>query len=114
MEKTKLAKARKRKGLTQQQMADKLFVDVSNYNRREKGEIRISGQEWEKLAQILDVPIEDIYENEDASIYIIRDRAMGNFQCTNHIYTIPEHLLEVQRKYIEKLEAENKRLKDGV
>ncbi len=34
-----------------------------------------------------------------------------NYQGNNHIYSIPEFLLESQRKYITKLEEENTALK---
>ncbi|WP_447951548.1 helix-turn-helix domain-containing protein [Chryseobacterium koreense] len=37
MEKTKLIEARKSMGLSQNFLAEKLCVTVSNYNRREKG-----------------------------------------------------------------------------
>ena len=112
MEKIKLIQARTKRGLTQQKMAQALCIDVSNYNRREKGQIKISNTEWEKMSKILDIPIKDIYESEDSMVFICRDNATGNYQGNNHIYSIPEYLLENQKKYIEKLEAENKELKN--
>ncbi|HLV45946.1 MAG TPA: helix-turn-helix transcriptional regulator [Flavobacterium sp.] len=48
MEKEKLIKVRKEKGFSQQAMAEKLYMDVSNYNRREKGNAKISYEEWKK------------------------------------------------------------------
>jgi transcriptional regulator with XRE-family HTH domain len=49
MEKTKLIQARTKRGFTQQQLAEALCVHVSNYNRREKEQIKISNSEWEKI-----------------------------------------------------------------
>lgn len=112
MEKTKLIQARTRKGLTQQQLAEALCIDVSNYNRREKGQIKISNTEWEKLSKTLDIPVEEIYESEDSTFFMFRDNSVGNYLGNNHIYSIPEYFLETQRKYIEKLEIENKELKE--
>ena len=112
MEKTKLIESRKRKGFSQQQMAEHLCIDVSNYNRREKGQIRINTNEWEKIATLLEVPVEEIYENEDANFFVFRDNSKGTYLGTNHIYSIPDHLLESQRKYIAKLEEEIKALKE--
>ncbi len=106
MEKTKLIQTRTRKGFTQQQLADLICVDVSNYNRREKGQIRISNLEWEKIAKELGVSVEEIYESEDSNFFVFRDNSVGNYLGTNHIYTIPEYFLENQRKYIQKLEEE--------
>lgn len=112
MEKTKLIEARTKRGFTQHQLAKVLHVDVSNYNRREKGLIKITNEEWQKLSNFLEIPIEDIYEQEDSMIFICKDNATGNYQGNNHIYAIPEYFLEYQKKYIEKLEEENRTLKE--
>lgn len=112
MEKEKLAEKRKEKGLSQKAIADKMFIDVSNYSRRESGEKRIPVDEWTKLASILDVSIEDIYEPDENKVFICKDNATVHYQGTNHIYSIPEYLLETQRKYIEKLENENRELRE--
>ena len=53
MEKNKLIERRKAKSLSQNMIAEKLCMDVSNYNRRERGQVKISLKEWEKLAEIL-------------------------------------------------------------
>ena len=45
-------------------------------------------------------------------IFVCKDNATGNYQGNNHIYSIPEFLLESQRKYITKLEEENAALKE--
>ena len=111
MEKVKLIQARIKRGFTQQQLAKALCVDVSNYNRREKGQIKISNAEWEKLSKIMDTPIEEIYEQEDSMVFICKDNATGNYQGNNHIYSIPEYFLDNQKKYIDKLEQENEQLK---
>ena len=111
MEKVKLIERRKLKGLSQSEIADKLHMDVSNYCRRENGLMKIAFYEWEKLANILEAPVEEIYESEDNQVFICRDNATGNNQGTNITYSIPEYLLETQRKYIEKLEKENQELR---
>ena len=114
MEKVKLVERRKEKGISQREIAGKLYMDVSCYNRREKGQARIAPHEWEKLADILDVPVNEIFEPDDNQVFICRDNATGNYQGTNHIYSVPEHLLETQRKYIEMLEKENWELKQKI
>jgi transcriptional regulator with XRE-family HTH domain len=112
MEKIKLIEARKSKGLSQQQLAEKLCMDVSNYNRREKGQSKVSSSEWEKLASVLEVPVEDIFESEESIFIICKDQSVGINNGTNNVYTIPEFLLESQRKYIQKLEEEIQTLKN--
>jgi transcriptional regulator with XRE-family HTH domain len=113
MEKQKLVQARKQKGITQKKITELLCMDVSNYNRKEKGKLSMRHEEWEKIAEYLGVPIEEIYEAEQQQIIICKDQAIGIGvnNGTNNVYTIPEFILESQRKYIQKLEEEIKRLK---
>lgn len=47
MEKQKLISARKKRGFSQEHIAKQLHMDVSNYNRREKGLVKITNTEWE-------------------------------------------------------------------
>ncbi|GAA5093775.1 hypothetical protein GCM10023210_24760 [Chryseobacterium ginsengisoli] len=112
MEKTKLIETRKRKNISQEKMADILCIDVSNYNRREKGTAKISLQEWQKIAETLDVSLGDIYEADENMVFIFNDNehATGNI-VNNNNYNIPLSLWESQKKYIEKLEAEIEDLK---
>ncbi len=111
MEKKLLMEARLKKGFTQQHIADKMSTDVSNYNRKEKGTVKIRKEEWEKLAQALGVSIEDIYEPDESHYFVFKDNSIGNYLGTNHIYSIPEYFLEMQRKYTQKLEQEIEVLK---
>lgn len=94
MEKIKLIQVRIKKGLTQQQVAEHLCMDISNYNRREKGNNKINNNEWEKLSKFLDVAVEDIYENEESIFIISKDQSVGIVNGTNNVYTVPEFLLE--------------------
>ncbi|MCL2289674.1 MAG: helix-turn-helix domain-containing protein [Bacteroidetes bacterium] len=110
MEKNKLLEARKSKGFTQSLIAEKLCMDVSSYNRRENGQVRIHITEWEKLAKILDTPLHEIYEPEESQLFICNDNTSVNYQGTNNIY-IPESLLETQEKYIKILEEKIEGLK---
>ena len=98
MEKTKLYHARVSKGFTQENMANALGMNVSNYNRKEKGHIKIYKEEWERLSKILDVQVEDIYETEESMVFICKDNATGYVNSTNNNYTVPEYFLEHQRK----------------
>jgi len=114
MEKVKLIRGRKEKNLPQGTIAEKLNMDVSCYNRREKGQVKISLQEWETLADILDVSMDEIYEPEDNQVFICKDNSTVNYlnsNQTNNIYSVPEHILETMRKYIAMLEKENNELR---
>ena len=51
MIKTKLITARK-KLYTQEKMANLLHMSQSQYHRREKGDVKISDEEWERIAKV--------------------------------------------------------------
>lgn len=57
MVKEKLRKIRIEKGMSQKQLAAALPTDVSNYCRKESGDVQITQQEWEKFAQVLEVSL---------------------------------------------------------
>ena len=69
MVKEKLRLIRKEKGYTQQQVADFLATDVSNYSRKESGDVKIIKEEWEKLSKFFKVPVEEIFENDSPFLF---------------------------------------------
>ena len=112
MIKQKLIDKRKEKNLTQEEFAFKLGLDASNYNRRENGITKISKKEWDKMAKELNVRLEDIYEPEDGIYIINNENASGNFGNNNTFNNFSEYAFETMKKYIEKLEEENRSLKE--
>ncbi|WP_369073484.1 hypothetical protein [Chryseobacterium oncorhynchi] len=42
-----------------------MVTDVSNDSRKESGTVKIIQSEWDKLAKFLEVPVEEIYEEEE-------------------------------------------------
>jgi len=59
-----LKNLRKQKGISQEKMAKILGTDTSNYSRKERGEVKIFDDEWDKLAKTLEVPLEQIKNND--------------------------------------------------
>lgn len=119
MQKEKLRSVRKRKGFTQQQVADFIATDVSNYSRKESGDVAIRKDEWEKIARFLEVPVEEIFEEEEAKQVnhfdnITASSGFGNNINGNLYCNIPEFLLENQRDLIELLRKENQRLQEEI
>lgn len=97
--KTKLQQLRIEKQILQEDMADLLGVKQSTYSRKERGQIYIMMREWELLARVMNVEIEDIYEDNDHSF--ISGRIKNSF------LSVPEMILED----IEYLKKENNKLK---
>ena len=115
--KYRLIETRKKMGYSQEYMSNVLGMDISSYSRRENGQTKISSREWQKLAGILETPLEDIYESEDSMILIFNDNSSGygnGYGNTVTNYTLPQSVLDSQKKYIEKLEEEILSLKEQI
>ncbi|WP_175549642.1 helix-turn-helix domain-containing protein [Chryseobacterium polytrichastri] len=111
MIKFKLLEVRKRKKLTQEHMANVLYMNISNYSRRENGQIKINTKEWQKLAEILDVPLEQIYETDDEFFIEYLEKKVLNINTLH--YCNGQIFYELQ-KCIEKLELELAKLKEDI
>lgn len=111
----KLRNLRKQRGYTQDYMSKIIATDVSNYSRKESGDVRIFDDEWEKLAKALDVSVEDIKEERQANVVqnmTFNDNST-NSQSGNysHYCNIPEHVLANLNDYIALLKEQNEALK---
>ena len=105
MLKSRLIQTRNRRGFSQEYLANILNMDVSNYSRRESGQIKISAEQWKVLAKELDVPLEDIYEAEENLIFIFNDNSTGNGNIVTN-YSLPQDILDLYKKHISVLEQE--------
>jgi transcriptional regulator with XRE-family HTH domain len=99
--KDKLRIARKKCGLSQENIADLTGMSQSNYSRRENGLVTISDNEWKKIAYALKVNIVDIYETNSI-------KKKSNNMSDISTFNIPNFILE----HIEFLKTENTKLKN--
>lgn len=114
MVKEKLRKIRIDKGISQKQIAAILPTDVSNYNRKEQGDVKMTKQEWEKIADFLKVPLEEIYEAESEKKPTVKyenptfnDSSIG----VQYVEILPSVIQNLQ-DYIFSLKEENALLKE--
>ena len=115
MIKTKLITARK-KLYTQEKMANLLHMSQSQYHRREKGDVKISDEEWERIAKVLNTTVEDI-KDDDYSQQVINnyDNQSGNYVgSNNYFYNIPDFVLDNQQDYINLLKEKIQKLEEEV
>lgn len=114
MLKEKLIKVRKEKKFSQQDIAEHLNISQSHYQRKEKGEIGITNNEWERIAKLFETDVEEIKENDEATNVMNNfDNSSGNYIGNNNNYcNIPEYILENQKDYIALLKEEIERLKE--
>lgn len=109
----KLKIARKAKGMSQEKMAQILCTDTSNYSRKERGEIRIRDDEWQKLSIALGVPIEDIKERTEK--YSTKDDNINScvaFEDFKHNCVFFESIIKNLQEFIKILQVENQELKN--
>ena len=115
MIKNKLIAARKEKNMTQDDMAGLLFISQSQYQRREHGEIRISDDEWVRIAKLLGKEVQDIKEEDNATNIYNYDNHSGNYSASNnYFHNIPDYIMKNQQEYIEMLKDEINRLKEEI
>ena len=103
---------RKKLGFTQDRMAEVLYMDVSCYCRRESGQIKISAEQWLKIAETLGVPLVEIYQSDDELAAVLGRNYATNSESVVGQYSLPEEVLIMYHKHIEVLEMELCRLKE--
>lgn len=107
----KLKNLRKQKGISQEKMAKIIGTDTSNYSRKERGEVKIFNDEWDKLAKTLEVSVEEIKNYDARFSFQFENSTFHDHSGNNITYSnVPDFFLETQKKYIEKLERENAEL----
>jgi transcriptional regulator with XRE-family HTH domain len=116
MVKEKLIRARKEKNFSQQDIAEHLKISQTHYLRKEKGEVEIRDDEWERIAKLLNVEVDDIKQTEkENSINQNFENNSGNYIGSNNVYcNVPEYLLENQQEYINLLKKEIQELKGRI
>lgn len=110
----KLKNLRKQKGMSQEKMAKILSTDTSNYSRKERGETRIHDEEWQKIADALDVPVEEIKDENSPGI-VHNDNSTFNDNSGNYYnqnFNIPNSIVENLQDYISLLKKEIEDLKE--
>jgi transcriptional regulator with XRE-family HTH domain len=106
MKKLKLLKLRTHKDLTQNEIAVLANMDQTTYGRKENGVSKITSKEWKKLANILDVPLIDIFEDDEKLDITSIDNCINSRTWGNRLdYS---NILENLKNYIKNLEIENK------
>lgn len=115
----KLRSLRKKRGYTQEYMSNILSTDVSNYCRKENGDVKIFDDEWEKLAKALDVPVAEIKEEKPANTIQNNDNSTfsdnaASINFNNNYYNVPNQVMDNLQDYIKILKEQIEALKEDV
>lgn len=112
MVKEKLIKRRNEKDFTQKDLAEYLNISQTQYSRKEKGEVEISEEEWERISKLLETNVDEIKQLDEVTNTnnyfenTVTSSSFGNIGGTFYC-NIPEFLLENQKELIDMLKKEN-------
>jgi len=109
---------REQKGFSQEELAEKLHISRSTYQRIENGETNSWINHIENICTSLEVEMEDILKPEEGFIQVnnnnesTNDNGSGVIQNQTINYHTSDKLLESLQDHITLLKEENQRLKE--
>lgn len=110
---SKIKKVRELRNYTQEYMADKLNVSQSTYSRFEKDDTDITISQLNKIAEVLDVKINDLISFNDKYVFNnygeIKENQYGNIQNN-----FPIEMKNLYEKTIQLLEEKIKDLQQKI
>jgi transcriptional regulator, XRE family len=116
----KIKNIRELKNFTQEYMADKLEISQAAYSKLEKGDLKISQDKLNKIAEILDVNLEDIKDFDNKRILNSYNSIKGNNSNITYsnqdiilIRKLYEDKINLLEKLVQKQEEEIKNLKNS-
>jgi transcriptional regulator with XRE-family HTH domain len=113
MEYQKLYDTRKAKGITQKQMANRIAMEQTTYSRKERGKSPITDEEWARLAKTLEVPVEEIKEENTTPISVKNENCTFTENAIGIQYVnIPQNVFDIIIKYNATLEKDNTKLEE--
>ncbi|WP_395053232.1 helix-turn-helix domain-containing protein [Flavobacterium sp.] len=94
--KEKLKKLRKAK-YTQAIFSELVAMDQSQYNRREKGRISITDDEWERFAKVLKVDVENIKELDVPLVNITHNHGENDHSINGYEIkvSVPKNIFDI-------------------
>ncbi len=112
--KTKLHELRKKRNITQDQLAKLAAMSQPKYSRKESGYDPILKAEWDLLAKVLEVPVEEIFEEDVAKTYIYKNINGNGFNSGTININVPDFVMnyiQLLEKKVVHLEEELQKLK---
>lgn len=102
--KEKLKKIRKNK-YTQAVFSELVAMDPSQYNRREKGRIPITDEEWLRFAKVLEVDVKEIKEADSPLVNITHNHGENDHSINGYEIkiSVPKSIFEVFNTKIDTL-----------
>ncbi len=109
----KIRHLRELRRLRDEDMAGRLGISQCTYSRLEKGEIKLDVERLRKIAEILEVPVEDLLNN-DSIVFHVQTISGGANGCQRVDQHFPEEfmrrMLDRLDVHVQELHEMNKRL----
>lgn len=113
-----IKKRREQKGLRQQDVADRLNMNIRSYQNLESGVTKLDVERLAQLAEVLEAPIEELLKQEGVYIHQeiqeIKDSGSGFVYYQEVSGKLFEKLLDAKETEIQSLKEENKYLKEKI
>jgi transcriptional regulator with XRE-family HTH domain len=103
-----IAKIRKNKNFSQEEMAEQLMMSVSGYSKIERGESELSYQRLKQISDALGLELKDLFDYKDKAILNLASSHFGDHQNTYFQSSSKdlEHKIEKQQIIIEQKDSE--------
>ena len=102
----KLKEVRISKGYSQDTFSKLIAMEQTTYSRKERGKSSVTEDEWNRFANALNVPKEEIKDEKPLTINNDNCSFKNSFFNTHYI-NVPETVLDVVIKYNQRLEEDN-------
>jgi len=111
----KLSVFRNFRGLTQEEMAEKLNMSLSGYAKIERGETRLQTNKLEKIVAVLGIELKDFVSFDEKMVFntSFNDQSFQHSQnhCTNSAKDLT-HEIEKLQLMVQQKDEENKLLRE--
>ena len=112
----KIKKFREQKNYTQAYMSDKLNISQNTYSKIETGGIKLTVERLKQIADILEIPIEDLVKNENQSFNFHNSNIEKFYGYIETVHEDNKELIQttvgILNEQINHLRDENKKLLD--
>jgi len=101
------------KELKRELVAEKLGIDVVNYGKLERGETKITIEKLEKIAEILDVSVQEIFDFDENTNTVNKKDNISNYNNIqlNDINELLKTNLELQNILLKEIKNINEKWK---
>lgn len=107
----KVAEFRHRKGLTQQELANKIHMKKGGYGKLERGERQLKIPRLRQIATALEMELKDILEGDEKTVL---NASFCHISQNNYVNSTKDQEVEKLRFVIEQQQRENELLREQV